>query len=533
MYIFYFNRSCQEGEDVVCLAVIATTMHYKSEWCNTHNQFHGVNTCICFPPFALLPFPTKNENTRREWIKRVNRSQEWAPNKDSRICSMHFKHFNMETKTTTADYPYPTQEMGYELTPVQSKPKRKPPGTRMFSPPSKMSKLFAQKVDDLTVVMRHEATSSRNSIISYTHQKAECGNDCGNAKKSECSQCLVSQKKIEDLQCEVNFWKRLYYKKQETGAQKKFGLDILKDDAKVKSYTGLQSKEVFDGLFTSFGDSVKKIRHWKGPSKTVSHLKRSKKFQPTRNTILTAKDELFLTLFRTRTMLKAEVVGDLFGISTTAVSRICTTWWKFLAKELKPLIYNPTEEAHKALLPTSFDNDQCRDVRHIVDCTEIFTETPKNKTVQAAMWSNYKHHNTAKFLISITPNGLINYCSKTYGGRASDRQIIENCGFLEEVKPGEKVMADRGFQIQDLVTLRQADVIVPPGRRGAPQMPQRDVVNTKTVANRRIRVEQVIRRIKCFNILKQEIPITLLHILDDIVIVCSALCNLLSPISRK
>ena len=136
-------------------------------------------------------------------------------------------------------------------------------------------------------------------------------------------------------------------------------------------------------------------------------------------------------------------------------------------------------------------------------------------------------------MLSITPNGHINFASKGYGGRASDRQIVENSGFLEELREGESVMVDKGFHIEYLVTLRHAEVLMSPGRRGAFQMPKKDVQKTKEIANRCIKVEQIIKRLKCFNILKYEVPITLLHVLDDIVLICCALCNLMPPISKK
>ena len=195
-------------------------------------------------------------------------------------------------------------------------------------------------------------------------------------------------------------------------------------------------------------------------------------------------------------MLKGDIVSDLFGISPSSVSQICATWWKFMAKELKPLVYNPSQEAHRALLPDSFNTTQYRKVEHIIDCTEVFTETPKNKKVQAILWSNYKHHHTCKFLVSITPTGLINFSSKGYGGRASDWQIVEHSGFLDEVRLGEQVMADKGFNISDLLTLKHAELVISPGRRGAFQMPKKYVLMTKDIANRCIRVEQVIQRIK-------------------------------------
>ena len=40
-------------------------------------------------------------------------------------------------------------------------------------------------------------------------------------------------------------------------------------------------------------------------------------------------------------------------------------------------------------------------------------------------WSNYKSHSTVKFLVGITPNGAISYISDCYGGRATDKYIVE------------------------------------------------------------------------------------------------------------
>ena len=39
--------------------------------------------------------------------------------------------------------------------------------------------------------------------------------------------------------------------------------------------------------------------------------------------------------------------------------------------------------------------------RVILDCAEVFIERPKSLDCQPAIWSNYKHHNTIKFLIGI------------------------------------------------------------------------------------------------------------------------------------
>ena len=71
-----------------------------------------------------------------------------------------------------------------------------------------------------------------------------------------------------------------------------------------------------------------------------------------------------------------------------------------------------------------------------------------------------------KFLIGISPQGVITYISKGWGGRVSDRHLTENCGILELLLPGDKVLADRGFNIQEAVGLYCAEVKMPPFTKG-------------------------------------------------------------------
>ena len=57
-------------------------------------------------------------------------------------------------------------------------------------------------------------------------------------------------------------------------------------------------------------------------------------------------------------------------------------------------------------------------------------------------WSNCKHHNTVKFLIGVTPQGVISFISKAWGGRVSDKYLTENSGLLRKLLPGDIVFAD-------------------------------------------------------------------------------------------
>ena len=44
----------------------------------------------------------------------------------------------------------------------------------------------------------------------------------------------------------------------------------------------------------------------------------------------------------------------------------------------------------------------------------------------------------------------------------SDKEITRKCGFVEALDPGDQVMADNGFNIQDLLALQHVQLIAPP-----------------------------------------------------------------------
>ena len=58
-----------------------------------------------------------------------------------------------------------------------------------------------------------------------------------------------------------------------------------------------------------------------------------------------------------------------------------------------------------------------------------------------------------KRLLVITPSGAVSFLSAGWGGRASDKEITLNSGFLDKVTFGDHVLAGRGFLVEEeLVT---------------------------------------------------------------------------------
>lgn len=69
----------------------------------------------------------------------------------------------------------------------------------------------------------------------------------------------------------------------------------------------------------------------------------------------------------------------------------------------------------------------------IIDGSELFTDTPSDLHLQFSTWSNYKHHNSAKFLVACTPNGAIYFMSPLFVGSISDVKLTRCSGFIEKI----------------------------------------------------------------------------------------------------
>ena len=155
---------------------------------------------------------------------------------------------------------------------------------------------------------------------------------------------------------------------------------------------------------------------------------------------------------------------------------------------------------------------------------------------RAQTFSSYKHHNTVKVLIGITPQGTISFVSKAWGGRTSDKFLTENCGIIGKLQPGDLVLADRGFSIQELLMFKHAQLAIPAFTRGKDQLDPVEVEETRSIANVRIHVERIIGLLRRkYTILSGILPIDFLisspngsqeGAIPMILNVCSALVNL-------
>ena len=92
-----------------------------------------------------------------------------------------------------------------------------------------------------------------------------------------------------------------------------------------------------------------------------------------------------------------------FGITKSRLSKIFKERLPKLATHLRFLVRWPDKEEILRKLPRVFKHGVYSKSRVIIDCTEMIIERARKLTLRATTWSSYKHHNTIKVLIGITP----------------------------------------------------------------------------------------------------------------------------------
>ena len=116
--------------------------------------------------------------------------------------------------------------------------------------------------------------------------------------------------------------------------------------------------------------------------------------------------------------------------------------------------------------------------------------------------------------------------------------LTENWGLLKHLLPGDLVLADRGFTVQESVGLYCAELKIPEFTRGKSRLEQKSVDETREIAAVRIQVERVMGLLcNKFTVLQDILPIKIIMKTDDgtckltpILTICSALCNFCSSV---
>lgn len=453
-------------------------------------------------------FPKAGTVREKKWIVKIRRDPgcNFVINKHTKICSMHFTQDDFVS--VHPDY-------------FTARPRLKPNAVPSIFPwttqPFQRNSITSQIAS--SVLQRneygsnsdHESSHVDEPFTKYDGVEADNVNDhvdCDEISSSPSREINILKLKIQHLQDSLVEAKLAAMKSV-------FCLENIKEkDELVKFYTGFPDFDTLHTTYTVILESDAKVmRQWEGKkSKTdYSEMKQGRACK------LPVIEQFFLTLVRLRLGLFELDLANRFGISQSTVSRIIATWINLMYHSFKAIERFPPWHIVKKYMPEIFKKDY-PNTRIIIDATEFLIERPSLLT-QSSTFSAYKNRNTVKVLIGITPSGAISFVSQCYEG-----------SILEKLEPGDEIMADKGFQIQDILAPLGVRLNVPPFLSSNTQMSAHDVILTKKIAHLRIHVERSIGRIKEFHILQGVLPAALWDTINQVVYVCCMLTNFSPPL---
>ena len=374
-------------------------------------------------------FPEKAER-RARWIAAVGRKN-WAPNEHSWICSAHFVSGVKSNDPLSPDYVpsvfcdiksqvkrKPSSDMERYERKVEAKKRRVENCDRLAAASSLLA--LSEDGNGSVYCEPHTGLCTSTTLTMADIEKLEGENDHLKLENMQLGkECESLKDKNRRLEKEADVFKvdneklRREHEQlmtanrtlEDTVKKQSLSEESLKEnDAKVKYYTGLPTFTTLMAIFTFVSASL----------------------EDNSRTILLLLPSVLMNL---RLNLGDQDLGYTFGMNQSTISRYFKKWIDVMHVRLSPLVKWPGREELMKTMPMEF-RQNFKECVVIIDCFEVFMERPTNLKARAQMWSNYKHHNTAKFLIGVSPQGAISFISKGWGGRVSDVHIHESAGLF-------------------------------------------------------------------------------------------------------
>ncbi|XP_041365575.1 uncharacterized protein LOC121380690 isoform X2 [Gigantopelta aegis] len=179
-----------------------------------------------------------------------------------------------------------------------------------------------------------------------------------------------------------------------------FEEQMTSSDQRIQFYTGLQSKALFVWLLSFCSPALPACK------------------------VLSPTCVMMCIIMKLRLNLQHQDLAYRFSVSVTTISDILNQELPKLAEKLSFLIQWPDKDSLIRNMPNVIKITYPKCVS-IIDCFEVFSQRPGQLTARAQTWSNYKHNNTIKFLVSITPTGAN---VRIHVERAIER--LKNCNIL-------------------------------------------------------------------------------------------------------
>ena len=216
---------------------------------------------------------------------------------------------------------------------------------------------------------------------------------------------------------------------------------------------------------------------------------------------LAARDQILLTVVWLRQYPIHEVLGYLFGISDSTVSRVIQRVLPLLEQAGRDTMRLPdpgkkrrrTLDALLAALP---------EVVVIIDSFEQRVQRPENRQAADGLYSGKKKQHTLKSQVAVDEEGRIVDVAASVRGPTADISLLEQSRLLERLPPGVGGMGDLGYVGIDQLHPTGLGAAPRKKPRGRPR-PAGDIAYNTAFSRRRIVVEHSIGRLRRFQALSQ------------------------------
>ncbi|XP_026768610.3 uncharacterized protein LOC113526053 isoform X1 [Pangasianodon hypophthalmus] len=405
---------------------------------------------------SFYRFPRDPERKQR-WIAAVNRKG-WVPNEGSRLCSTHFISGKQVKNPRSPDY-VPSVFTSATLSPnIKEANAFEPYDKQEAQVEAANALLFLQGQG------RFNEGHSHNQCQGEPESTSSCLNSDDERKDAEGTEEIVSESENESNEEEPprnSFAKSVIYEAKVNALRKenmklKESLEKMSlteasfknDPEKVQFYTGLPNYFVFETVMWLL----------------VPHMKGDK------NAKLSNFQQLLLTLMRLRLDLRNQDLAYRFGVKVSTVTRTVHRIINIMFTTLVPTaVFWPSRVELRKNLPEAV---KCThpDCAVIIDCFTVSLEKAVSIDTHRQGARAIREVNTSspqpafiselKYVIGVAPQGAVMFVSRGAPGNVSDKTLVESCGFLHKLLPGDVVLAERDFEIKDLVGAHRAELTI-------------------------------------------------------------------------
>ena len=301
--------------------------------------------------------------------------------------------------------------------------------------------------------------------------------------------------------------------------------DRLMMDEKLRkgcnSLTGWKTPEAFRAFWNWVNGGKK---NWTANAALYHESKTGSPAATARNDLrkIGMDDAFFMFWLIAKQGVDRAAAGYLFGIDPRSVGRYFITITCVLEDFIRRQFPVMSDEEIYLTQHLKWAAQMGQPVHSVIDCTEVFTRGCSSGTAHAAMYSEYKGHNTVKFLTGIAANGMVDFISEGITGSTTDKKMCLEHGHLEwmkrvptnvrtrDNKPAIKlVLADKGFTNVVTDYLQHDIMLATPPRKfiGVP-FNDADVKRSRENSNLRVHVERANALAKRFKYLTSPVEIT-------------------------